>query len=412
MKKCAIGSVLLLLAFQLQAQVTDVLDVVKGSRNFQAGCEAHYSFGEYARTQAPEGYEPFYISHYGRHGSRYAWDQGTYTRFRGYLDEADQKGLLTGRGRKLYEDYIKFAFIPTINAGDLSRLGWEQHIAIAKQVASDFPEVFRDSCKVYAYASTSQRAIVSMAAFCTSLSATVPSLKIEGNSLHENMTFVNAPNAPKELRAPKAERLPETEDPYRFRERIVDIDDILSVIFTDAGFLEERKLQCVTDLHDLWRGHWNYDDSPLFENIFTQDQILQLWEADNYLLYYDHMLNRPAHMPLIKNILTLANEAIAGSGVAAHLRFGHDTVITPLFGLFNINDCAHPVEKTEDVKYWFQSYNTSMAATFLLVLYRSPASDEILFKVLRNGIEVSLPQLTPVQGPYYKWNDLQEWFGI
>lgn len=412
MKKSVIVSLLLLLSFSIRAQVMDVLDIVRANRNYQAGCEAHYTFTESAMTPAPDGYTPFYISHYGRHGSRYAWDQGTYTRFRAYLDEACSKGLLTERGKKLYEDYINFSFIPAINAGDLSQLGWDQHVGIAKQIAADFPEVFRDSATVYAYSSTSPRAIVSMGAFCTSLAANVPSLTIEGNSLHENMAFVNAPGAPKELREPKAARLPETEDPLKFRERTVAVDDILSVLFTDASFLGDRKLQCVTDLHDLWRGHWNYDDSPLFEDIFTQDQIMQLWEADNFLLYYDHMLNRPAHMPLIKNMLTLANEAIDGSGIAAHLRFGHDTVITPLFGLFNINDCAHEVSRTEDVKYWFQSYNTSMAATFLLVLYRSGNSDEILFKVLRNGIEVSLPQLNPVQGPYYRWDDLLTWFNI
>ena len=30
-----------------------------------------YTYDNPARTPAPEGYEPFYISHYGRHGSRW-----------------------------------------------------------------------------------------------------------------------------------------------------------------------------------------------------------------------------------------------------------------------------------------------------------------------------------------------------
>ena len=36
-----------------------------------AGVYYAYTYDNPARTPAPEGYEPFYISHYGRHGSRY-----------------------------------------------------------------------------------------------------------------------------------------------------------------------------------------------------------------------------------------------------------------------------------------------------------------------------------------------------
>ena len=31
----------------------------------------HYVYKPLAETAAPKGYKPFYISHYGRHGSRY-----------------------------------------------------------------------------------------------------------------------------------------------------------------------------------------------------------------------------------------------------------------------------------------------------------------------------------------------------
>ena len=42
-------------------------------RGLIAGDEVYYAYtyDNPARTPAPEGYEPFYISHYGRHGSRW-----------------------------------------------------------------------------------------------------------------------------------------------------------------------------------------------------------------------------------------------------------------------------------------------------------------------------------------------------
>ena len=61
------------------------------------------------------------------------------------------------------------------------------------------------------------------------------------------------------------------------------------------------------------------------------------------------------------------------------------------------------------MKYWFQNYNTSKAANLQFVLYRSKKNPEILFKVLRNGEEVSLPQIQAVDGPYYRWNDFKAW---
>ena len=37
-----------------------------------------YTYDNPARTPAPEGYEPFYISHYGRHGARYILSNDQY----------------------------------------------------------------------------------------------------------------------------------------------------------------------------------------------------------------------------------------------------------------------------------------------------------------------------------------------
>lgn len=44
----------------------------------RAGVNTHpYEFRTMPVTQAPKGYEPVYISHYGRHGSRTDWGLGT-----------------------------------------------------------------------------------------------------------------------------------------------------------------------------------------------------------------------------------------------------------------------------------------------------------------------------------------------
>ena len=50
------------------------------------------------QTKAPKGYEPFYISHFGRHGSRWLISDEEYIRVMGVFEKAHQAGKLTPLG--------------------------------------------------------------------------------------------------------------------------------------------------------------------------------------------------------------------------------------------------------------------------------------------------------------------------
>ena len=393
------------------AQTYNVLDVLRSDRRLVSGCEGPYRFDEAVQTPAPKGFKPFYISHYGRHGSRYAWNSATYTVIQKVLETAASVGALTPRGEQLFADFTAFYEVPLMNTGDLVELGSQQHKEIARIMAQSFPEVFADGGMVSAMSSTSQRAIVSMNAFCVSLQKYAPKVDIEGNSLHTNMLIVNPNSAPREIRQQRVGKveLPETLDEFRTRKYVYE--DVLDRLFTDRGFLEEMggKTQFLSELAALWRGYHNYCDSDWMEDIFTQEEALAYWEVDNYDCYVGHGGQRYQQMPLVLDIVDRADEAIAGSGYAAHLRFGHDTVVNAVCPLLNINGCGYMPDKADDVKYWFQNYDTPMAANIQFILYRSKKDARILFKLLRNGQEATLPQLTPVSGPYYDWNDFRAW---
>lgn len=59
----------------------------------RAGVNTHpYEFRTMPVTQAPKGYEPVYISHYGRHGSRTDWGLGNYTYVIEILEKQRKKG--------------------------------------------------------------------------------------------------------------------------------------------------------------------------------------------------------------------------------------------------------------------------------------------------------------------------------
>ena len=50
-------------------------------------------------TKAPKGYTPFYISHFGRHGSRYLISDSEYTNPMETLERADKAGALSPLGK-------------------------------------------------------------------------------------------------------------------------------------------------------------------------------------------------------------------------------------------------------------------------------------------------------------------------
>ena len=121
---------LFLLAFLLcilnsaSAQQYDVLDQVKADWRKAAGMEGPHRFDVPEPTPAPKGYTPFYISHYGRHGSRYAWNAKTYSLIHEVLSAAHEEGTLTPLGEEFYQDFESFYPTPLINTGDLTPLGW------------------------------------------------------------------------------------------------------------------------------------------------------------------------------------------------------------------------------------------------------------------------------------------------
>lgn len=133
-----------------------------------------------------------------------------------------------------------------------------------------------------------------------------------------------------------------------------------------------------------------------------------MWEITNY--HASGMLRKPnmARM-LAKDIAKSADAALSGTDTAMDARFGHDTVIGYLVGLLNINDELHPVDKADDLKYWFQDFSIPKASTLVFVFYTSPKSDTVLFKLLYNGKEATLPLFHPVSGPYYDFAEMKAW---
>ena len=362
--------------------------------------------------KAPGGYKPFYISHYGRHGSRYAWNPDEYTYLHKVFSQAHEAGVLTEAGEEFYTKYEDFYLLPYINAGDLVPLGYEQHKRLGEWVYDSFPRVFRGRKKVDAMSSTGQRCIVSMSSFCLSLAKRNPGLEFYQSATHSGMTVIAPPSAPAQLRRSFTGRdVSQVESVSHFNQRTIDYEGILSRLFTDVDFVKNYpggRTSFCNNLFSFLNGYHNYSEEPIFDGTLTDSQMLTLWEASNYSSYFTDLTARYNMIPLLEDIISKSQAAFSDPSKAADLRFGHDYVVEAFLCLIDADGCGTLSEKASQAKDWYQNYNIPMATTVLFVFYKNRKGD-ILFRLVWNEEDATLPQLTPVKGCFYRWDDFLSW---
>ena len=93
-----------------------------------------YPVTETVTTAPPAGFVPFYVSHYGRHGSRYLISDQDYTRVIDVLRKAADKGALTPLGLDVLARLDTVFEEARGRGGELTPLGSRQHRAIARRM--------------------------------------------------------------------------------------------------------------------------------------------------------------------------------------------------------------------------------------------------------------------------------------
>ena len=191
MKKYLILLLVPLLGWSMTAgaQRLGVREEVRADWNKSSGLDCLYDLSPKASTPVPKGYEAVYISHYGRHGSRYAYTSDAYTVILNMLSEGRKQGNLTPRGEALLNELEPFWDYVQYRVGDLTEIGWNQHQEIARTMVQSFPTVFGKGSTVDACSSASVRAIMSMSSCCTALSRLTPETKVYE---HQGITDVQA----------------------------------------------------------------------------------------------------------------------------------------------------------------------------------------------------------------------------
>lgn len=399
-----------------------VKDEIAADPRKAGGVYYAYNYEAQDYTPAPKGYKPFYISHYGRHGSRWLLHRHTYEELKQTLDKAAEAGALTPYGLEVRQRYAKVFDNGRYRAGELSPLGVEQHRQIAERMYRNYPEILRKPIHIEAVATVYSRCILSMAAFSERLKELNPRLDITRTAGEMTTKYLNFYNTVSDTKLSPVYLDFMAKGDWRkvhnARKKEVVTDRFISALFADKEYASKiDSFDLMKRLGEVAADMQNVDAGVSFADLFTPDEMYALWEWDNYFYYVTRgpspiATGHSAYYAkvLLDDIITRADRAIEAGIPTADLRFGHDGNIMSFTHLMRLKFCSAKVTDYHKVADAWVDYKVSpMAANLQLIFYRKAGSPETLVKFLYNEQEV-LIELPTDTAPYYRWDAVRKYY--
>ena len=370
-----------------------------------------YEYFHTQETPVPAGFKPFYISHYGRHGSRGDWGNDEYPKVLEMYTKAHEAGVLTEEGERAFDRIQTIYKLHNYMDVRLTPRGVREHRAIAHRMYAKYPGVFSGSKQVRAVSSTSPRCLVSMAAFTGELLSQAPKLHVSWDTGEKLMEYLSSSD-PEDL----------TRDVYKIVMAYKDTHTKDTTYFAQRVFTDEaagrEAIGC--SIGDLLSGTFRFaaisgafdQDETLLRLIHVED--LQFHEQINSLYLFlcqcnsaefgDRRMAVPKVGNLVNDFIEKADAAIAEGDCVADLRFGHDYHLLAFCSKIGVKGIGER-RTTEEAFNWPGWLYTPFAGNFQLVFYRNRAG-EVLVKCFINERETTLLNLP--DGPYYRWEDVKK----
>lgn len=425
MKKALLLVSLLCGVFALHAQTT--LDEIKENPLKAGGIYLAYPVTESANTPAPRGYEPFYVSHYARHGSRYLIGDNDYKWVMKLMERADSANALTPLGKDVTVRLQKLWPMVERRGGDLSQLGARQHREIARRLYRAFPEAFPDNAEMTARSTVVMRCALSMCAFAEGLKEENPRLQIHREASEKNMDYLNYHSPQSNYYTRRNGEW--AEETRKFKEDMTRPERLIPTLFSDSVFVHKN----VNPGELMWGLYWIAVDMQDIESgidlmdIFTPEELFNLWRSHNYSFYVtnsNHPLSKGLTIAnarnLLRNILDSADDKVSRPGArGADLRFGHDGNLIPLAGILALENCHASEGDPYKLHEVYSDYKIApMAGNVQIVFFRPKKStdatgSDVLVKFMLNEREIAVDGLTTDAFPFYRWPDVKAfWQGI
>ena len=370
-------------------------------------------------TPAPAGKKPFYISHYGRHGSRYISNRSGFDTPYFMMLHADSLDELTPTGQQVLRHMNNIMRNTEGRWGELTGYGKQQMQNIGRRMAERFPEGFHPGANVTCISTVVPRCIESMGSLAMEMLQVCPQLHITMQASKRTQWYMNyqdkklrnsymTPEAQKALDAYTATRMGNT----RLMELIFKNPDIAE------EFVNQEDFSYYLMKMGLFQLNTNFNRNTNLIGLFNTNDLYRMWQVDNAYWYLQHGAcklnggNQPyTQRHLLKKMIADADSCIKLPDPGAQLRFGHETVLLPLVCLIGVNGFDFSTDNLDELEGhgWWCSSVFPMASNLQFIFYRSnPKDKDVLVKVLLNEVEATLPISTDC-APYYHWSDFRQY---
>lgn len=343
----------------------------------------------------PDSLTPVYISHVGRHGSRYPAGPAHSRALQRALQRADSAKTITPLGRKLLAltDYV----IAESNNrwGALDSLGMAEQRGIASRMFMNFPQPFR-SGTVNALSSYSPRSMMSMFSFVHQLDRLDNSIEVITSTGRQNSKLMrpfDVSDDYKEFRSVNGWKV--VYDDYVAQS--VPVAAIERVLGEDYpyGDTDPKELAMVEYYLIAGLSAMSVEANAL--DYFTEAEYNALWSAFNLRQYLQRVATTISSVPadiasdLVLDIIARTDGFIGGSNPATvDLRFGHAETVLPLLSLLRLPGCYYLTNYFDTVAMNWRDFEiVPMAANLQMVLFKS-AKDEYYVMFALNEHPVTL----------------------
>lgn len=367
-------------------------------------------------SKAPAGYEPFYISAFARHGSRYLTDEEKYAEPVSVLRKADREGYLTTDGKKALQVMERLWKEAENRYGELTAKGAAQHQGLVERMYKHYPQVFVKGAHVDARSTYKTRAFLSMAAACVRLAQLNSGLLITQDASAHDAYYIKYKNKTFEQ-----QHLAQSDSVYRIADSVyVHPARLMKQLFTRNVSAEELGVSPVVLMGELFEldgiSQSSYGQEGL-SFLFTDDERYDMWQRNNFEWYYEKGASPLSdccmyHLErnLLENFILTADTAIASPYRCVTLRYGHDTNLAPLAALMGMNRLQTETTDWQQIADTYRTYRIiPMCGNIQLIFYRRKGSPDILVKPLLNEREVTLPVETDC-APFYHWADVRAYW--
>ncbi len=362
----------------------------------------------------PEGYSPVYISHYGRHGSRWPVNQKIYKTAGDFFQQQQLAENITPAGKAAWKMVTLCAGNAHGHLGELSPLGERQHRQIAERMCRRFPSLFADGSHVVARSSVEPRCIMSMVAFCDALRG-LSNASIEKHATPGDMDFIHH-NTP-EAKMNTGEDAPWMWEFGSYRDSVSRCPKIAAKLFKEVPQSDSLPL-FMRSLYDVAISVQDIDslDADLL-SVFDADELAALWKASNYMQYIANgksivsiYSGTESVKPLLAEIVDRADEMLTSGEAKVDLRFGHDTDLLRLVSLLDIDGRGVDLEDPEEAAEKWRNFEISpMGANLQLVFFRNNGGNVIVLPRL-NETPVAISDVPQAAPGYYDWELLKTYF--